>query len=164
MISHEYMLGMVSKININEELRLGNMKLTNNEDRQRIKRTLVMKNNEEIDLDILKAYLEAEKEHGDTEETLRYQALQLKYKALTTVPTTIEKTMTSAQLYISNSPLWTVELSANEIESFLDIEKNTGRLSEELFARTYAYETNQTYIIDTETFDSPYLIPNLKKG
>ena len=83
---------------------------------------------------------------------------------MTTVPTSIQKTMSPYQLYATNSPLWTVELSANEIESFLDIEKNTGRLSEELFARTYAYETNQTYIIDKETFDSPYLIPNLKKG
>lgn len=119
MISHEYMLGMVSKININEELRLGNMKLTNDEDRQRIKRTLVMKNNEEIDLDILKAYLEAEKEYGDTEETFRYQALQLKYEALTTVPSTIEKTMTQAQLYASDNPLWAHNDNAITIESIL---------------------------------------------
>jgi hypothetical protein len=113
------MLGMVSKININEELRLGNMKLTNDEDRQRIKRTLVMKNNEEIDLDILKAYLEAEKEYGDTEETFRYQALQLKYEALTTVPSTIEKTMTQAQLYASDNPLWAHNDNAITIESIL---------------------------------------------
>lgn len=92
------------------------------------------------------------------------RALELKQKARNIVPTTIEKTMSPYQLYASNSPLWTIELSANEIESFLDIEKNTGRLSEELFTQTYAYETNQTYIIDTETFDSPYLTPNLKKG
>lgn len=135
MISHEYMLGMVNIININEELRLGNMKLTNDEDRQRIKRTLVMKNNEEIDLDILKAYLEAEKEYGDTEETLRYQALQLKYKALTTVPTTIEKTMTSAQLYISNSPLWAHNYKAITIEGILKQLENKPR-TEESFNET----------------------------
>lgn len=109
----------------------------------------------------LKNFLETNQHH---EQTFGIQALELKYQAMTTVPTTIEKTMSPYQLYASNSPLWTVELSANQIESFLDIEKNTGRLSEELFTQTYTYETNQTYIIDTETFDSPYLIPNLKKG
>lgn len=112
-------------------------------------------------IDELKNFLETNQHH---EQTFGVQALELKYLAMTTVPTTIEKTMSPYQLYVSNSPLWTVELSAKKIESFLNIEKNTGKLSEELFMRTYAYETNQTYIIDTETFDSPYLIPNLKKG
>lgn len=109
----------------------------------------------------LKNFLETNQHH---EQTFGIQALELKYHAITTVPTSIQKTMLPYQLYASNSPLWAIELSANEIESFLDIEKNTGKLSEELFTQTYAYETNQTYIIDTETFDSPYLIPNLKKG
>lgn len=92
------------------------------------------------------------------------QALDLKYHAMTHVPTTIEKTMSPAQLYASNSPLWTVKLCSLEIENFLGLEKNTGKLSEEMFARTYAYEPDKIYIIDTETIDSSYLIPNLKKG
>lgn len=89
------------------------------ERRHTSKRTLMMRTNKEIDLDILKAYLEAEKEYGDTEETLRYQALQLKFNALTTVPTTIEKTMTPAQLYASNSPLWAHDHKAVTIEGIL---------------------------------------------
>lgn len=108
----------------------------------------------------LKNFLETNQHH---EQTFGIQALELKYQSMTTVPTTIEKTMSPSQLYASNSPLWTVELSAKKIESFLDIEKNTGKLSEELFMRTYAYETNQTYI-DIETFDSPYFTNSLTKG
>lgn len=101
----------------------------------------------------LKIYLDDIPIH---KQTLGGQAFKLKYLAMTTIPTTIEKTMTPYQLYVSNNPLWTVELSKLQIESFLDIEKNTGKLSEELFKRTYAYETNQNYI-DIETFDSPYI-------
>lgn len=51
--------------------------------------------------------------------TFIYQALQLKYEALTKVPTTIEKTMTPAQLYSSNSPLWAHDYKAVTIECIL---------------------------------------------
>ena len=119
MRSYESMLGMISKIDINEELRLGNWHLDNNDNRYTVRCALVMQNNNKIDLDILKAYLEAEKEYDGTEETFRYQALQLKYEALTTVPTTIEKTMTPAQLYASNSPLWAHDYKAVTIECLL---------------------------------------------
>ena len=97
---------LITKININEELRLERIRLVDHENRQIVKRKLLMQTNEEINLDILKAYIDAEEEYGDTKENLAYQALALKYKTLTTVPTTIEKTMTSAQLYASDSPLW----------------------------------------------------------
>ena len=110
---------LITEIDINKELRLGNLRLDNDEDRQDVKCTLMMQANDEIDLDILKSYLEAEKEYGDMEGTFRYQALQLKYEALTTVPTTIEKTMTPAQLYTSNSPLWAHDYKAMTIECIL---------------------------------------------
>lgn len=119
MRSYESLLGLVSKIDIYEELRLGRMTLDNDEHRATVERTLMMRTNKEIDLDILKAYLEAEKEYGNTEETLRYQTLALKYDALTTVPSTIEKTMTPAQLYTSNSPLWAHDHKAVTIEGIL---------------------------------------------
>lgn len=111
------------------------------------------------DIDELKNFLETNQHH---EQTFGIQALELKYQSMTTVPTTIEKTMSPYQLYASNSPLWTVELSALSIESFLDIEKNKGKLSKTMFERTYEYETNQTDI----DFDSlyPTTITNLKKG
>lgn len=69
MRSYESMLGLVRKTDIYEELRLGHMTLDNDEDRSTVRRTLVMQANDEIDLDILKAYLEAKKEYGDTEKT-----------------------------------------------------------------------------------------------
>ena len=36
----------------------------------------------------------------------QYEAIKLIYEAETTVPTTIEKTMTPSQLYLQGSPLW----------------------------------------------------------
>lgn len=59
------------------------------------------------------------KTNNMSRETFRYQALQLKYEALTTVPTTIEKTMTPAQLYTSNNPLWAHDYKAVTIECIL---------------------------------------------
>lgn len=97
----------------------------------------------------LKNFLETNQHH---EQTFGIQALELKYHAITTVPTTIEKTMSPYQLYASNNPLWAVELNALSIESFLNIEKNKGKLSKTMFERTYNYETNQTDI----DFDSLY--------
>lgn len=38
--------------------------------------------------------------------TTEMQALDLKYRAMTHVPTTIEKTMTPAQLFATNHPAW----------------------------------------------------------
>lgn len=37
---------------------------------------------------------------------VQYEAIKLIYEAETTVPTTIEKTMTPSQLYLQGSPLW----------------------------------------------------------
>lgn len=116
---NEFMLELIRETDIFEELRLGHITLDNDEQRDVVKRTLMMQNNDEIDLDTLKAYLEAEKEYNDTDETFRYQALQLKYEALTTIPSTIEKTMTPAQLYTSNSPLWAHDYKAVTIECIL---------------------------------------------
>lgn len=99
----------------------------------------------------LKNFLETNQHH---EQTFGIQALELKYQSMTTVPTTIEKTMSPYQLYATNNPLWTVELSALKIETFLDLEKNTGKLSKAVFNRAYNYETNNVFI-DTETYDSP---------
>lgn len=56
------------------------------------------------------------------EEAHRLRGLKLKYQAMTTEPTTFEKTMTPYQLYQANNPLWAAELSALGIESFLDLE------------------------------------------
>lgn len=95
------------------------------------------------------------------EQAHKLRGLKLKYKAMTTVPTTIEKTMTPYQLYQANNPLWAAELNALGIESFLDLEDTmeynldlsegvytelrggTYRLSKEMFDNTYEYALNQ---------------------
>lgn len=89
------------------------------------------------------------------------KALRLKYQAMTTVPTSIQKTMSPYQLYASNSPLWAIELDTLSIESFLDIEKNKGKLSKTMFNRIYKYQTQGQYSFDIETGDS---ITISKKG
>lgn len=115
------------------------------------------------DIDELKNFSETNQHH---EQTFGIQALELKYLAITAIPTTIEKTMSPYQLYASNSPLWTIELSALSIESFLDIEKNKGKLSKTMFERTYDYETQGAYSFDIESGGSPYThsITITKKG
>ena len=115
------------------------------------------------DIDELKNFLETNQHH---EQTFGIQALELKYLAITAIPTTIEKTMSPYQLYASNSPLWTIELSALSIESFLDIEKNKSKLSKTMFERTYDYETQGAYSFDIESGGSPYThsITITKKG
>ena len=95
------------------------------------------------------------------EQAHKLRGLKLKYKAMTTVPTTIDKTMTPYQLYQANNPLWARELSALGIESFLDLEYTmeynldlsegiytelrggTYKLSKEMFDNTYEYALNQ---------------------
>lgn len=109
-------------------------------------------------IDKLKIYLNTIPKH---KQSLSSQALELKYRAMITVPTTIEKTMSPYQLYATNSPLWAVELDALSIESFLDIEKNKGKLSKTMFNRIYAYQTQGQYCFDIETGDS---ITITKKG
>ena len=46
------------------------------------------------------------------------QALDLKYHAMTHVPTTIEKTMTPAQLYDADCPLWCAEYSIEQLSYY----------------------------------------------
>ena len=93
--------------------------------------------NNEIDLKLLQTYLEATEKYGNTTVSIRYRALKLKYEALTTVPTIIEKTMSPAQLYASGSPLW-----ANNYKG-ITVERILGKLyeepkTEESFNRTLA--------------------------
>lgn len=137
---------LITEIDINKELRFGNLRLDNDEDRQDVKCTLMMQANDEIDLDILKAYLEAESEYGDMEGTFRYQALQLKYEALTKVPTTIEKTMTPAQLYTSGSPLWAHDYKAMTIECILPHLKDKPKTEESFNEALKAIQVRTTYV------------------
>ena len=59
-------------------------------------------------------------------------ALELKLKAMTHVPTTIEKTMTPAQLFVVDSPLWALNYDPDMIKQMLNHLQNYPK-SEEIF-------------------------------
>lgn len=59
-----------------------------------------------------KTFTSAEREHYHH----RYiQALRVKLKARTTKPSSIEKTMTRSQLFLTNNPLWAVDIKPKNI-------------------------------------------------
>lgn len=66
-----------------------------------------------------------------------FHSLKLKYRALTAEPTAIEKTMSPYQLYATNSPLWTSELTAEEADLVLKHTVGTCTLTEEEFNDRY---------------------------
>lgn len=51
-----------------------------------------------------------------TDEEL--QALDLKYRAMIHIPTTIEKTMTPAQMYDADCPLWAIHYSVKQLSYY----------------------------------------------
>lgn len=139
---------------IETDLRLGLQRLDNDEDRDVIRRVLEKQSNDELDLDILKAYLEAAKEYGDTNIAYVYPNLKLKYDALTTMPTTIEKTMTPAQLYASNNPLWAYNYTAETIRRILTQLRNKPK-TEESFNK--AIEASQVRTVHTDKYGRTYI-------
>lgn len=66
-----------------------------------------------------------------------FHSLNLKYRALTTEPSIIEKTMSPYQLYASGSPLWTSELTAEETDAVLKHTVGTCTLTEDEFNDRY---------------------------
>lgn len=139
---------------IETDLRLGLQRLDNDEDRDVIRRVLEKQSNDELDLDILKAYLNAVKEYGDTNIAFVYPNLKLKYDALTMVPTTIEKTMTPAQLYVSNNPLWARDYTAEQIRWILTRLRNKPK-TEESFNE--ALEASQVRTVHTDKYGRTYV-------
>lgn len=88
----------------------------------------------------VKIFLDIEEKYGDV-NSISHQALKLKYDALTMVPTTIQKTMTPAQLYASNSPLWAHDYTTEEIRNILERLKSKPR-TEESFNTVLAIVAN----------------------
>lgn len=66
-----------------------------------------------------------------------FHSLKLKYRALITVPSAIEKTMSLYQLYASGSPLWTRNLTAEEADAVLKHTVGTCTLTEDEFNDRY---------------------------
>lgn len=96
----------------------------------------------------------------------KVKILKIKYLAMTTIPTTIEKTMSPYQLYASNSPLWAVELTARGIERFVIREKYNGKLPKILFDDYYNNAKQGLYFDDNIDIASyyPTIITDLMKG
>ena len=81
------------------------------------------------EIEIIKTYLDMEEKYGDV-NSISYQVLKLKYEALTMMPTTIQKTMTPAQLYALDSPLWTYDYTEEEIRNILERLKDKPKTEE----------------------------------
>lgn len=64
-----------------------------------------------------KTFTSAEREHYHH----RYmQALRLKLEALTKKPSSIEKTMTRSQLFLTDSPIWAIDIKPRNIIEILE--------------------------------------------
>ena len=117
------------------------MNLTDKTQRAILGYKLKSQTNDEIELDLLKAYLDATEKYGNTTVNIQYSALKLKYEALTTVPTIIEKTMSPTQLYATGSPLWTNNYKGITIGRILQ-QLNEEPQTEESFNRALAIINN----------------------
>ena len=93
------------------------------------------------DINDLKRLVDFHKAPVGTKDEL--QALNLKYRAMTHVPTTIEKTMTPAQLYEAGCPLWCAEYSIEQLSYY--------------FTNTFKLPTGASVI----NFMENYVIPNI---
>lgn len=71
----------------------------------------------EPDIELLEKALENDGLLVDKEHSLK--AIELKYQAMTTEPTIIEKTMSPKQLFDTGSPLWAREYTVQELYSYM---------------------------------------------
>ena len=85
-------------------------------------------NESEPDRSHLEKYLDlCSKEYIDNEKTGQHEALSIKYSALTCNIDTIAKTMTPAQLYKANNPLWITGVNVTTIKSIFILENKLGK-------------------------------------
>lgn len=70
----------------------------------------------DIPFKVLEKYFETVNEYVPEDNT----ELELKYKAMQTEPTTIEKTMTSMQLWKAQNPLWALNLTGRQIKLIIN--------------------------------------------
>ena len=72
-----------------------------------------IKNETKPNIALFKAYIDALKSNNND------IGLMTKYRAITEVPTMIEKTMSEVQLFESNSPFWATDLTVAQIHDVL---------------------------------------------
>ena len=65
-------------------------------------------------IDLFKAYIDVLQSNSND------MGLMTKYRAMTDVPSAIEKTMSDVQLFESNSPFWATDLTIRQINDVLD--------------------------------------------
>ena len=65
-----------------------------------------------LDAPYTKVFKQADREHYHHQYM---QALRVKLEALTTKPSSIEKTMTRSQLFLTNNPLWAIDIKPRNI-------------------------------------------------
>lgn len=70
------------------------------------------------DIELLRQILENKDSHIFYPER-KLKAICLKYQALTTIPTAIEKTMTTEQLYNAQNPLWAREYTIEDLSNYM---------------------------------------------
>jgi hypothetical protein len=80
-----------------------------------------IKNKAKPNIALFKAYIDTLKSNNN------YMGLMTKYRALTNAPSTIEKTMNDVQLFESGSPMWTTDLTIQQIRDVLDACKELER-------------------------------------
>lgn len=76
-----------------------------------------IKNEAKPNVALFKAYIEALKSNNND------IGIMTKYRAMTEVPATIEKTMSEVQLFESNSPFWATDLTIAQIHDVLEAHK-----------------------------------------
>ena len=76
-----------------------------------------IKNEAKPNIALFKAYIDALQSNSNN------IGLMTKYRALTEVPSTIEKTMSEVQLFESNSPFWATDLTIAQIHDVLEAHK-----------------------------------------
>lgn len=95
-----------------------------------------------IPLEVLNKYLET-KDYTDEND----QPLELKQKAITHIPSTIEKTMTPAQLYAFNNPLWALGFTGYDIRKLFKRLENQPQTEEAFNTAVYNVQ-NPMLILD----------------
>lgn len=100
-------------------------------------------------LNIVKQYLDYHKKHHTpTEELIDYQALSLKYHASTIIPSILERTMSPAQLYITENPLWTIPFSAKDVKQILINLEEIPFTKEAFNDVVNSYKNNKSILLD----------------
>ena len=88
------------------------------------------------------------------------QALDLKYRAMTHIPTTIEKTMLPAQLYDTDCPLWCAEYSIEQLSYYFTLPFTSESASGTLVIQ-YIEDSIIPYINLQKTFKGCGIVGNI---